>query len=203
MDYSRLINFLAAYGNMNPGLQQLLESGPWHKRLVKKGKSLLLPKMEVDEVYFLETGMCKGYWLNEKFEEVIFQLWMAESMIIPPGPVHADQRNTEDHLVMLEDSELLAMNKQAVNGICSQQPVMEQMLYHIGQQDMAMRNLQLRMLLMREGDRYAFFRSRIKDLHLRLTEKDTCAYLGISKSTLAESKREVLREAAKNNDGKD
>lgn len=182
------------FGDRHPlstGLKVLLESKETLPRIeLKKGQFLLMPKMEVEEMHYLASGMVKAYWLNTDNEEEIFALWYANSMAVLPEEFFGKLKN-EAFIEVVEDCELLAFSKDQVEMMHKGYPEWPVLMECIRGEITQMRNRQLRLLMQKEGDRYALFCKLLPEqMRLRLTDKDICGYIGISRSTLTLAKRE-------------
>lgn len=185
--------YISGYCPINKTLEMLLENNSvLRHHSLKKGSSLLLPKMEVEEMHYLAKGMCKAFWLDENNEEQIFMLWPEDNLVVLWEHFFAIQRNTLVHIVAMEDCEFLSMGKTQLDSICVLHPEMMAAIDKIRAAQMESRNLQLQLLMKKEGDRYACYRKLFSVLKNRLGEKDLCAFLGIRKTTLFYSKRNYL-----------
>lgn len=158
------------------------------KQTLKKGTSLLLPKMDLNEIHYLATGLCKAFWLDHNNEEQIFQIWAENSLVTLWEYFFAEQRNDAVYIMLMEDSELLSINKVQLDMICMRYPEITTVLHAIRAEQMELRNLQHRIMMRKEGDRYGLFCKGFPALRQRLSDKDTCAFLGIGRSTLTQSK---------------
>nr|WP_121272145.1 Crp/Fnr family transcriptional regulator [Pedobacter schmidteae] len=186
----KFINYLDRRRSLSPVLKVALEKDESLRRQVlKKGTSLLLPKMEVAEMHYLASGMCKAFWLDENNEEQIYQIWVEDSMVNLWEPFFAEERNTLVYLVLMEDSELLTISKAQLDMICLLHTEMLEVLHRERAEQSENRNLQVQILMRKEGDRYELFEEQFPWLKQRLTEKDLCSFLAIGKTTLFTSRR--------------
>ncbi|ACU04037.1 Crp/Fnr family transcriptional regulator [Pedobacter heparinus] len=193
MPKRKLITYLNKKYPISEGLKILLENeGTLDLTSSKKGTSLLIPRMNVHEVHYLISGMCKAFWLNEDNEEEIFQIWTADSLILLLEVFFAGHKNTTVHIVMLEDSELITITKVQLDEMEMVYPEMKKVMERIRAEILELRNLQLRILMKKEGERYALFYDMFPELRARLTNKDIGAFLGICQSTLGNCKKSRL-----------
>lgn len=186
----KFIHYLEKRCRMDAALKNVLKNDNiYKKQSLKRGASMLLPKMDVDEIHYLGSGLCKAFWLDEHNEEQIFMVWAEDSMVMLSEALFAGHRNNDVYIVILQNSELLSLTKIQLDMICMLHPELLQATHNIRAEQMEMRNQQLRIMMKKEGDRYGLFCKVFPELRKRLGDKDTRSFLGISRTTLGVAKQ--------------
>jgi CRP-like cAMP-binding protein len=186
MSRHKLSQFFNQRKTISAGLKSQLESEERSDKLVlKKGQFLLVPRMAIDEIHYLVSGLCKAYWLNNDNEQVIFFIWAEDGLVMLAEEFFAEMKNTGCYIEMIADSELLTISKTQYEKLKGDYPEMQQLMDIIRLELMEIQNQHRRILMEKEGDRYALFCELFpKALRARLTDKDVYRYIGISRSTL-------------------
>ncbi|MDR6786465.1 CRP-like cAMP-binding protein [Pedobacter africanus] len=170
----------------------MIAEGMLRRQKLKRKETLLRPGMHADEVHLICSGMAKMYWKNMDNEELIFAFCCEDEVLIVPDRFVLGGKNERVYIEMTEDSEIYTINKTQL-GLAYQQ--FEEM-HQLGKLVLASlnrkRDLHTQVLQEPEGSRYGFFCALFPELKHRLSEKDTCSFLGISKTTLFSSKRFYL-----------
>jgi CRP-like cAMP-binding protein len=193
MPKRKLTNMLHQLYQINKELRDLLEAeGTLRKQILKKKETLLRPKMDANELHYIYKGACKVFWKNENNEEIIFGFFIENEIVLLAEAFLLDVKNEDTFIEMITDSEIYTITKAQADEIYAAHPEAGKLTTLLRARISEKRNLQLKILMRREGDRFAFFAELFPELRNRLAEKDICAFLGISKTTLATSKRERL-----------
>ncbi|SMC54090.1 Crp/Fnr family transcriptional regulator [Pedobacter nyackensis] len=201
MSKRKLTSYLGSMYPVSKEFKSHLEDDSTLRRqFLKKNASLLIPRMKVDESHYLFKGSCKAFFLNEDNEEQIFMVFTENSIILLPEEFFAGEKNNTTHIVMLEDSELYTITKTQVDHIFEQFPEATPLTNAIRSNIKAFRETHLQILMRKEGLRYGMFCDKFSEFQYKLSDQDICAFLAISRSTLAVGKNSSrIRDRSRRN----
>lgn len=181
---------LARMARLSKGLKELLEQkGTLSRRVLKKGDALLMPRMQANEAYFLDSGLCKFLYKNDDNEEEIFMFGLPGEIILLPTEFFKDRANEDVHIIMVEDTVLYCITKVQMDEIYKlyeEAHVLTEIIV-TGIEGKIKRHTQ--MVMKKAGLRYNLYATLFPELKGKLGDKDICAFLGIGRSTLSRFKR--------------
>lgn len=195
-----LTRMLDAMHPISEGLEQhLQQTGTLRKQSLKSNEMIHRPHGNTDEAHYIDSGLCKVYWKNSDNEEMIFGFFCEDEIALLPEEFITESRNGDMYLETLVETEIYTITKEQMKEIYKEYPEALILTDIIVSNIYRKRKRQLWILLRPEGCRYEWFCAWFPELRYLLSDKDIAAYLGVSKSTLTRSKRELLNKEWRRN----
>lgn len=184
---------LTRYHQVSNGLGLHLQNkSTLRKQILKKHEMLFRPFGKTDEAHYIYTGMCKIYWKNSDNEEMIFGFFGEDEIALLPEEFILEIQNQDMYMEAVMDTVVYTITKTQMNEIYQQYPEAAVLTDIIVNNIFRKRKRQLWILLQPEGCRYEWFCRWFPELRMLLVDKDIASFLGVSKSTLLRSKKDLL-----------
>jgi len=193
MSEKKLTNMLTRHHQVSHGLElHLQDKSTLRKQVLKKGEMLYRPYGRSDEAHYISTGLCKVYWKNEDNEEMIFAFYGEDEIALLPVDFIMETENQDIYMEAIMDTVVYTITKTQMKEIYQQYPEAAVLTDIIVNNIHRKRDWQTKILLQPEGCRYEWFCSWFPELRMLLVDKDIASFLGVSKSTLLRSKKDLL-----------
>lgn len=155
------------------------------RRHFKKGEFLFFQGDNVDYTYFVVKGLLKLIFEDISGKEHILSFAMEDWWESDYSAFYTRSKATMS-LQCLEDSEVLCINLQDLNTLCTELPKIEHFfLQKANKGHIAAQQRILSLLSSNAKERYLELIKRYPLLHQRVSKTQIAAYLGVSRETLS------------------
>ena len=170
----------------------LMTPGALTPRPRSKGYILQEPGALVFEAHYLKTGLAKLYSIDERTgAEKIFYIWEEDSIIVMYKEFRESLPSDDYFIELIEDSELVSITNFCMEGIYEQHTVAHHLTNLILAEKKKRMMAQMNILLTpSKSNRFTLFEEKFPGLKGRLSNDEVCGFIGVSPSTLNNSKNE-------------
>ncbi len=151
----------------------------------KKNNLIIKENEKVDDVFFIQTGLVKLFYLDNNVDEHIISFAMEDWWETDFNAYFRESKATLN-LKCIEDTEVLCLSLKDYRKLCNTIPKMERFFLeksisgHIANQ-----NRIISMLTSNAKEKYEQFLKIYPSLHQRISKKLLASYLGVSRETLS------------------
>jgi CRP-like cAMP-binding protein len=152
-------------------------------RSLPKGTILLTEGQVIEEVYFIEKGLIRGFYYQDKKE---ITSWMAnEGRFIWPLPSYLLRQPSRENIQLLEPTTVLSIERQEVERLKRDHAVFDNLQDRIMERYIVLYDLRVRLLLMKAEHRFDAYQQLFPELYRRVPLRYIATYLGIDPATLS------------------
>lgn len=153
------------------------------RRTLPKGTILLTEGQVVDEVHFIEEGLIRGFYYQDKKE---ITSWMAdEGRFIWPLPSYLLRQPSRENIQLLEPTTVLSIERQDVERLKRDHTVFDNLQGRIMERYIVLYDLRVRLLLLKAEDRFEAYQQLFPELYQRVPLRYIATYLGVDPATLS------------------
>lgn len=160
------------------------------KKTLKKNDILQFPDQLIPSMYFIESGLLKGYRFEE--EKEICTWFQNEGNVVMSLNSWYGNLPTDEYIEALEDSVVYSITKEELNRLYEKYPEFNKNGRLLTEQYYLLIWRWLDLIRTKQAhERYAFFIENFGEWVKRVPSKDIASFLGISKSHFSHSKRKL------------
>lgn len=153
------------------------------QRTLPKGAILLCERQVLDEVYFIEEGLVRAFYYQDKKE---ITSWMVgEGRFIWPLPSYLLRRPSRENIQLLETTTLLSISRQDVEDLKRNHKAFDELQNRIMERYIVLYDLRVQMLLLKAEDRFETYQQVFPEFCQRVPLRHIATYLGIDPAHLS------------------
>lgn len=153
------------------------------RRTLPKGTILLSEGQVIDEIHFIEEGLIRGFYYQDRKE---ITSWMAnEGRFIWPLPSYLLRQPSRENIQLLEPTTILSIDRRDMEELKRGYAVFDNLQSRLMERYIVLYDLRVRLLLMKAEDRFDAYQQLFPELYQRVPLRYIATYLGIDPATLS------------------